>query len=154
MYLLIVLTRCCSSHLCFFTSVFICVSFYLSFICVSLHLCLSVFLYIFLLSVFLLICLTRCCSAHLWCHKASPHECWLVNKDARWSFSSSPPGKRGNDFKKGIFVKPVPATCSSPRSDLSVWGKFLRRWEPSLSRASCSPFVGPDCRFNQTLMEI
>ena len=90
---------------------FICVSLHLSFICVSLHLCLSVFLYVFLLSVFLLICLTRCCSAHLWCHKASPRGCWLGNKDARWSFSSSPPGKEGmtsgKDSWSNLFLQRV-----------------------------------------------
>ena len=103
--------------------------------------------------------LTRCCSAHLWCHKASPRECSLGNKDARWSFSSSPPWKRGNDLnkKRGFFDKPVPATCSSPRSGLLAWGKFLRRWEPSLSRASyspCSTRLQIQSNFDRNWMEI
>ena len=86
--------------------------------------------------------LTMCCSARLWCHKASPRECWLGNKGARWSFSSSPPGKICHGHCELFEEKEVllaPATCSSPGSDLSVWGKFLRRSEPSLSRASYSP---------------
>ena len=64
--------------------------------------------------------------------------------------------KEGMTWIKRGF-KPVPATCSSPRSGLLAWGKFLRRWEPSLSRASyspCSTRLQIQSNFDRNWMEI